>query len=254
MNSQAIGRTTREPIFADELIWEDQLEPLHHPSPVEVAPGMCSVIIDVPARYTMVQVFDYVNVSFTLANDTPNKKFQSATTLLAKGVKVIARFGTTSTDSLPPPGEKRTYTLEVTPYRYKLIETAKSVGGVFDLPVVGHVCEDCPEPPNFNSQDPKTDEPVTVAELERVFGIVPPRTVPMRQIDIMVGVKKTNSIRYPVPGPSSLPPEKLVPSSFKPAGSLSTPPANSKDVSPTTDEGFRPADPEKGCAHCGKKK
>ena len=64
----------------------------------------------------------------TLSNDALGMGGQG-TAEIAKGAKVVARFGTTRKGAQPTSlTAPRTYTLEVTPYRAALIELAKGMG------------------------------------------------------------------------------------------------------------------------------
>ena len=268
---QPIGRTTLVAINAEDPLFEDQFEPLHSHVRLELTPGKQSVIVEVPAKYTMVQVGDYVDVSYTLGSDNPNWGFgpgQTATAIIASGAKVIARFGSTRTGAQPPPGDKRTYTLEVTPYRMKLIELCKGLNGNFSLSVV--------KPgPDRDLNDPALENRnyVTTNDLAKLFGIEPPRPgVGPHEMEHYTGIQYRGTTQYsrprsrtPEPQPAPAIPKPAAPPSPKPSGVVTSP----AETSPATDSeasdasssnlvnyGFRaPGEsPTKGCPTCGKKK
>src|SRR5262249_41267087 len=116
-----------------------QFEPLGYPVSVKekLVDGKQSVILEVAAKDTMVQVGDVVDVLCTLSNDNPvfGPAGSSATAVLAKNLRVVARFNTTRTAAQPPPGPNRTYTLEVEPWQGAVLELAKQVKGAFALTV-----------------------------------------------------------------------------------------------------------------------
>lgn len=137
--NQPVGRTTVTPIRAEEPMFESQFEELAYPRPVSefLAPGKQSVIIEVPANTTMVQRGDLVDVMCSLSNEKPvfGPAGASATAVLAKARKVIARFHTTATAGRPPAGDMWPYTLEVEPWQAAAIELARKIGGQFSLAV-----------------------------------------------------------------------------------------------------------------------
>lgn len=137
--NQPINRTTLKPIAAEEPLFENQFEPLGYPESIKerLAEGKRAVLVEVPARQAMVQVGDVVDILCTVSNRTPafGGDNGSATAALAKNLRVVARFNTTRTAATPPPGEYRSYTLEVDPWQFAAIELAKSVGGIFSLSV-----------------------------------------------------------------------------------------------------------------------
>jgi len=132
-----VGRTTVKAIYAEDPIQKNQFEALDYPPPVAslIGEGKTSVIVAAPAASTMLQVGDACDVLCTIANDSPvfGPSGSGATAKLAKNLKVVARFGTTRTAALPPPGPNRTYTLEADPWQAAVIELAKSMGGAFSL-------------------------------------------------------------------------------------------------------------------------
>ncbi len=269
--TQPIGRTPLVAINAEDPLFEDQFEPLRYPVRLEPAQGMQTVIVEVPAKYTMVQVGDYVDVSYTLGSDNPNWGFgpgQTATAIIASGAKVIARFGSTRTSAQPPPGDKRTYTLEVTPYRMKLIELCKGLNGIFSLSVV--------KPgPDREVADPALENRnyVTTNDLAKLFGIEPPRPgVGPHEMEHYTGTHYRGTTQYarprtrtPEPQPAPAIPKPAAPPSPKPSGVVTSP----AETSPATDSeasdassssvvnyGFRApgVSPTKGCPTCGQKK
>src|SRR5262249_50105483 len=136
VGNQPIGRVSKESLRAEEPIYESQLKELHYPKPVSemLEPGKVASIVEVPARNTMVQVDDRVDVMCTITNSNPQLgPTETRTAVMAKNVRVVARFNSTRDAAQPAPGPLRQYTLEVTPYRHGLIELAKSIGGVFAL-------------------------------------------------------------------------------------------------------------------------
>jgi Flp pilus assembly protein CpaB len=226
---QPIGRTTTKAVKAEEPIYEDQVEPLVYPKPVSdlLTPGKAvrAIVIAVPANATMVQVGDRVDVLCTLDHNSPLAKDAGTTTaVIAKNLKVIARFNSTRTAAQPDPrSPTRTYTLEATPYRAALMELAKNYGGTFNLTV-------SPRQPSeeggsiaavadMSSDDPQTDR-VTVEDLAKVFGIKPPEPPPpVWQVERYVGVSKGAPLLFP--GYSNAVPEK--PAEKPPAGSRGDP-------------------------------
>src|SRR6266851_5112508 len=133
IGKQPVNRTTVLPIPAEEPIFANQLEKMSYPEPVSnrLHDGMRAVIVEVPAHDAMVQVGDQVDVLCTMSADNATfGKGSTNTAALAKHAAVVARFGTTRTGAQAAPGDRtRSYTLEVTPYRFALIELAKSLGG-----------------------------------------------------------------------------------------------------------------------------
>lgn len=199
---QATDRTTVLPVRAEEPIFEDQLEDLRYPPPLRVAPGMRSVVVQVPARSTMVQVDQYVDVLCTMSHKALGigQSTGTSTAVIAKGAKVLARFGSTRTDVRPPPGPKRPYTLEVTPYRQALIELAQARGATFSLSVVGgDEGSAAPEPSDTaNSADRlrEFNDYVHFQDLEQLFGL---RKGNQGTIETWNGTKKGRTFTYTRP-------------------------------------------------------
>ncbi len=137
---QPVLRLTREPIRADEPIFEDQLQPFSFPETLtqRVRPGMQAAVISVPAHSTMAQIGEKVDLLATLSNTGDvfgRRAGANATAMLADRAEVVARFGTLRTGVPPPPGADRTYTLEVEPWQAAIIELAKRAGATFALSV-----------------------------------------------------------------------------------------------------------------------
>src|SRR5262249_52159044 len=137
--SQPIGRVPKVPLKAEEPIYENDLVPLRYPTPLKIASGMVPATVDVPTRgAALARVDDRVDLLCTLTNTDPDLgPTETRTAVMARNVKVLARFNTTSdaarpTDTMMRNGT-RPYTLEVTPYRGGLIELSKQLGAAFAL-------------------------------------------------------------------------------------------------------------------------
>src|SRR5439155_14514264 len=63
IGNQPVGRVTRKMIKAEDLFFEDELDPLTYPEPAsaKIKPGYRAVVVTVPAKEAMVQVGDYVD-------------------------------------------------------------------------------------------------------------------------------------------------------------------------------------------------
>jgi Flp pilus assembly protein CpaB len=200
--SQPVNRTTVKPIKAEEPIFEEQLEPLEYPKPVSTTlrPGKRASIIEVPAKNAMLQVGDHVDVLCTLSNSAavfgPGA---TATAVLAKNSRVVARFNSTRTAASPNTGDNRTYTLEMTPYRYALVELSKSLGATFALSVVARPSEESSSQiardMDLEQNDPQTDR-VTATDLAKLFGIVMARPERAWEIERWSGITQRDSIYY----------------------------------------------------------
>lgn len=211
VGNQPIGRTTRQPVKAEEPVFEDQLEPLAYPEPVSnrLSPGKRAVVVAMPANAAMVQVGDRVDVVGTLEhNNSAFGNVGTTTAVLARNLRVIARFGSTMT-AVRPRGNVRTYTLEASPYRANVIELAKSVGATFSLSVN-------PRPVDANALTAATEdeadesegERVTLEDLARIFGIQPPAPPPpVWTVERFHGVHRVQSLSFPGyhPGTSEKP-------------------------------------------------
>jgi Flp pilus assembly protein CpaB len=272
--NQPVGRVTKHPIKAETPFYDDDLYELTYPEPVSkyIRPGYRAVIITLPAKEAMVQVGDYVDVYCTLANDALGPG-GNGTAEIAKGAKVVARFGTTRIGAQPPggPDAPRTYTLEVTPYRDALIELAKSVGGRFSFAVAATAAGegDSVVPPVGN--DPATEpaaDLVTGDDLALLFGVKPPPDVPGPWVvEKYVGIQNAGSTTWPNYVPPSQPPvgggntgsgRPRAQNGVSGAShtSLATATRSSSSSSGQSLGGFKaPNDPDKpkGCATCGKK-
>ncbi len=207
IGNQPVGRVARVPINAEEPFYEEDLIPFAYPESVDkrLRPGWRAVIVTIPAKEAMVQVNDYVDVYATLSNDALGAG-GNGTAEIAKGAKVIARFGTTKPGAQPRDvNAPREYTLEVTPYRYALIELAKTVGAKFSMavaPLSPPVEGDKPVPPEGNDiNDPREQvaERVGGADLAALFGIpgpAQPGPAPW-SIEKYVGIHPAGSSSYP---------------------------------------------------------
>ncbi len=287
--NQPLNRTTLKPIPAEEPLFENQFEPLGYPESVKerLAEGKRAVLIEVPARAAMVQVGDVVDVLCTVSNRTPafGGDNGSATATMAKNLRVIARFNTTRTAATPPPGEYRSYTLEVDPWQFAAIELAKSVGGVFALSVESKAGGAPPDAVLGASTGPVEESPskivearfnttgrVTVADLATLFGI-DDQPVAFR-MERLAGNSRLAPVEYsvrqrrrddrPTPGgvrPASGPggSQKSVPPSPGKDGvkSSSLAPQNSSNSVATDNMGFQPvaaASSSSECKNCAKKR
>ena len=136
--NQPIGRVTKLPLKAEEPVYENQLVPLHYPKPIDLAPGKVAVTVEVPASNMSVRVGDRVDLLGTLSNTDPDiGPTETRTAVMARNVRVVARFNTTAEGARPTAAMARSntrpYTLEVSNFRYGLIELAKQIGGAFSL-------------------------------------------------------------------------------------------------------------------------
>jgi len=202
---QPVGRVTKKSINAEEPFFEDDLLPFSYPEPVSkrLRNGWRAVIVTVGAKDAMVQVNDFVDVYATMSNDALGPG-GNGTAEIAKGAKVVARFGTTAPAAQPRDlNAPREYTLEVTPYRYALIELAKTVGAKFSLTNAPAIVEgDKIDPPPGNDiQDPREQvaERVDGRDLAALFGIGPPPDAGPGPwvIDKYVGIKNAGHTSYP---------------------------------------------------------
>lgn len=283
--NQPINRTTLKPIAAEEPLFENQFEPLGYPESIKerLAEGKRAVLVEVPARQAMVQVGDVVDILCTVSNRTPafGGDNGSATAALAKNLRVVARFNTTRTAATPPPGEYRSYTLEVDPWQFAAIELAKSVGGIFSLSVAsksGGGAADAvlaaasatteESPSKIVEARYNTTGRVTVADLATLFGIEEPPQI--FRLERLSGNSQLAPIDYPGFRPRSE--EKPSPTGVKPAvgpekkksatpaeggGSkpASSAPKKAIDAAVANNLGFQPTnDLNPGCKTCGKKR
>jgi Flp pilus assembly protein CpaB len=198
---QPVNRTTLKAIRAEEPVYEDQLEPLAYPEPVSsrLREGKRAVLIEVPAGSVMIQVGDHVDVYCTLENE--NMAFGasgSMTAAVAKGLRVIARFGTTRTAAMPPSGGTWSYTVEASPYRASIINLCRSVGGSIKLYVSPRQTgEDGSsiQVADTSLEDPQTDR-VTVEDLAKIFGIQPPAPTPIWTVERYTGVQPAGAYQF----------------------------------------------------------
>jgi Flp pilus assembly protein CpaB len=197
--TQPIGRITVKPLKAEEPIFENRLEPMSYPEPVSerIADGMRAIVVEVPAKETMVQVLDHVDLVATIKNTDP--AFGSPSTYsapLVKNAKVVARFGSTATGVRPTEGDTRTYTLEVSPFRYALIELAKSVGGKFNLSVSKRTEDKENGVAAAALSDREKTEVATTKDLLEIFGLKEPPKIKKWDIETYYGTKKGQTIEY----------------------------------------------------------
>jgi Flp pilus assembly protein CpaB len=209
VGNQPINRVTRDTLQAEEPIYESQVKELRYPKPVSemLEPGKVASIVEVPARNSMVQVDDRVDVMCTLTNSNPQiGPVETRTAVMAKNVRVVARFNSTRDAAQPAPGPLRQYTLELTPYRYGLVELAKSLGGLFALRIhdksdsgVGTVtAADEEEDPNVSV--------VTTDDLVKLFGFSAPLPAKYFEVEAFSGVSQIPGRHiYQQPGQSGQP-------------------------------------------------
>lgn len=277
--NQPLNRTTLKPIPAEEPLFENQFEPLGYPESVKerLAEGKRAVIIEVPARAAMVQVGDVVDVLCTVSNRTPafGGDNGSATATMARNLRVIARFNTTRTAATPPPGEYRSYTLEVDPWQFAAIELAKSIGGVFSLSVESRAGgppdtvlsaatasgEESPSKvveARFNSTGR-----VTVGDLATLFGVEENQPVVL-QMERLSGNSHLAPVEYTVRPHrrGDKPPAGGIKPASAPGSQKSAPPAGGKTTSMAPldsgdNMGFQPvaaASSSSDCKNCAKKR
>ncbi len=203
--NQPVGRVAKVPIMAEEPFFEEDLYPFTYPESVEklLRPGWRSVIVTLPATDAMVQVGDYVDVFATLSNDALGAG-GNGTAEIAKGAKVVARFNTTRKGAQPRDANApRPYTLEVTPYRYALIELAKTVGARFSFANAPATVEgdQVKPPPSNDINDPREQvaDRVNGADLAALFGVGPPAPggPPPWSIEKYVGIHPSGTQQYP---------------------------------------------------------
>jgi Flp pilus assembly protein CpaB len=197
--TQPISRTTVKPLKAEEPIFENRLEPMSYPEPVSdrLAEGMRAIVVETPAKETMVQVLDHVDLVATIKNTDPafgNPSTYSAP--LVKNARVVARFGSTATGIRPGEGDTRTYTLEVSPFRYALIELAKAVGAKFNLSVAKRTEEKENGVAPAALSEREKSEVATTKHLAEAFGLKEPPKVKKWDIETYYGTKKGQTIEY----------------------------------------------------------
>ncbi len=229
--NQPVGRVTKKSLSAEFPIWDEDLLPFEYPASIASKikkPGNKAVQIEIPAREGMVQVDDVVDLHITMANDAFGAA-GNATARIAKDAPVIARFGTTRPGAQPARADApRQYTLEVTPYRFALIELAKQFGAKFSIAVTSSAV---PEDDNRLASaagappakiDPERDV-VTPADLAELFQIQPapppgPPPPPPFTLERYSGLHLSGT--QPFPGynpPRSAPPAVVPAASTAPA-------------------------------------
>jgi Flp pilus assembly protein CpaB len=209
VGNQPVSRVTRDTLRAEEPIYEGQLKEMHYPKPVSemLEPGKVASIVEVPSRNTMVHVDDRVDLLCTLTNHSPEVgPVETRTAVMAKNVRVVARFNTTRDAPTAPRGTTRPYTLEVTPYRYGLIELAKSLGGLFAL----RIHDRSESAPATVSAADTEDDPVvpyvTTDDLAKLFGFSAPLPTKYFEVESFSGVSQNPGRHiYQAPAPSGQP-------------------------------------------------
>jgi Flp pilus assembly protein CpaB len=284
--NQPVGRTTKMPVNAEELFFLEQFEPLGWPESLEkrLAEGKRSVIVEVPAKEVMVQVYDRVDVLCTLANE--NAVFgpagSSTTAVLAKNLQVVARFNTTRIAAQPPPGPTRTYTLEVDPWQGAIIELAKRINGSFALTVskdpsseseavAASLSPSGDKAPEKNAYQivaanfEKTKR-VTVADLALLYGVEgPPDKVfrlemyagnapgPVREYRNLPAAATGTEQPAPAPKPTVRPASTSPGSSGGKVSSSGSSGRTASTMLARNNFGFKPVEDPSTCKTCGKK-
>ncbi len=194
--NQPVNRVVRTPLLAEEPIYTNDLLPLHYPEPVSklLEPGKVASIVEVPSRNTMVQVNDRVDLLCTITNTNPQLgPVETRTAVMAKNVKVVARFNTTRDAPTAPTGRTRPYTLEVTPYRYGLIELAKAIGGVFALRIHDRAETGSASATTVASAEEEEDpvkDVVSTEDLAKLFGFSQPLAPKYFEVESFNGVQQ----------------------------------------------------------------
>jgi Flp pilus assembly protein CpaB len=215
--NQPVGRVAIQSLKAEDPIYESQVKPFKYPVavPTLVEVGKRAVIVPVPAQNVMVQVDDHVDVIATISNDAFGRG-RTGTAVIARDAKCVARFNSTRPGAEPPRKGPRTFTLEVTPYRYALIELAKTVGAQFALSPRGRMGEESspgavtPVGGAGAPQDPDVER-VTSKDLAALFGITDPVPERVFVIDRFNGIKQLPSLQYHDPRPPETPPVTPLP-------------------------------------------
>src|SRR5262249_32188036 len=102
--SQPIGRVTKKALVAEEPVYAEDVKPLHYPKAISemLEPGKAAVIVEVPSKDTMAREGDRVDVLCTLSNTDPELgPTETRTAVMAKDVRVLARFLTTADAARP---------------------------------------------------------------------------------------------------------------------------------------------------------
>lgn len=243
--NQPVRRVTMVPVLAEKPFFAEDMYPFEYPKSIieRIHKGMRPVIVTVPAKEAMVQLGDVVDVYCTLSNDALGSG-GTAAAMIAKGSQVVARFGTTRPGAQPVNNTvPREYTLEVTPYRYALIELAKTYGAKFSLAVTSQVeYEEKADadglrkmilPASYTTDvREQSAERVTGADLAALFGIEPPVPgTPPHVIEKYVGIHPAGNSAYP----GYVPPSSRFGSTVEPAATPPTTPT------PTPGSGVKPA-------------
>jgi Flp pilus assembly protein CpaB len=240
VGNQPISRVTRDTLRAEEPIYESQLKEMHYPEAVskKLEPGKVASIVEVPSRNSMVQVEDRVDLLCTVTNTNPQLgPVETRTAVMAKNVRVVARFNTTRDAPTAPRGVTRPYTLEVTPYRYGLIELAKAVGGIFALRIHDRGGDSLAGSATPEEQeDPAGDQPVTTEDLVKVFGFEPQQAPKYFEVESFNGVTQVpgrHVFQQPGGGQAVKPSGGLTPGGVRPKAPGGVRPGNlPKGVTP----------------------
>jgi Flp pilus assembly protein CpaB len=218
----AVGRVVKQgkSIPADQPLYADDFDPLEYPVPVEslLEKGKRAIQISVPARSTLLRVDSRVDVLATMANDTPafGAAGASASAVVAKDVRVVARFGTTQKGALPQPGPTWPYTLEVAPWQYAVIDLAKNLGATFSLSLAGNppstssdnavaVSTTPPASAKATSQEQAYKDVedhyrdtgrITAADVAELFGIGPPTPELVHRVERLYGLRPAPDLEF----------------------------------------------------------
>jgi Flp pilus assembly protein CpaB len=258
---QPVGRVTHKSVMADMPYFESDLEPFEYPRPVSdlLAPGKKAVIVKIDPQEAMVQVGDIVDVWATLKNDALGTG-GNGSAVIARNAKVVARFGTTAPGARPANAkDPRPYTLEVSPYRFALIELAKVLDAKFSL-AVSHLDGTSETiPVSDDAGDPPGDQLVRVtgADLARLFGIsAPANPPPSWSLERVVGIRHAGTMTFPAYQPRQGPPTVPVSTSPGNGGVSSAGPGNGIAPASYAASGFKApgvGGGKGGCPTCGKK-
>jgi Flp pilus assembly protein CpaB len=207
VGNQPVGRIAKEPLNAEEPIYDHQLEPFRLEAlSSRVGAGKRAVTLELPLNRCqggLIRPNDYVDLLCTLNIDNPAVGgATTATATIAKGVKVIARNNTTATAdvALGVPAATRPYTLEATPYRAAIIDLAEKMGGTFTMVIANPPATSASQvaaSAKDEEPDPDTDV-VSGGDLARIFGIpeLPPPP-PVWTVEHMSGIHRAGYQAFP---------------------------------------------------------
>jgi Flp pilus assembly protein CpaB len=190
--NQAVGRIPKVALTAEKPVYTNDLLPLHYPEELSkrLEAGKVAAIVEVPSKFSQVREKDRVDLLCTLSNTDPDLgPTETRTATMVHNARVIARFGTTSEAARPSrsmaSSGNHTYTLEVTPYRYALIELAKQIGGAFTLRIHDKASSEAGVAA-VAAKGGETEDPVVervgTDELAKLFGFA--RPLPPRYFEI----------------------------------------------------------------------